>query len=39
MWKGVSSVIVGAGMLPVRLPRAQSNDVVVVKVRRTLSIS
>ena len=32
MWKGVSSVIVGAGMLCVLSRRAQSND--VVKVRR-----
>lgn len=35
MWKGVSSVIVGAGMLRVHYRRAQSND--VVKVRRTPS--
>ena len=32
MWKGVSSVIVGAGMLCVLLQEAQSND--VLKVRR-----
>lgn len=32
MWKGVSSVIVGAGMLCLLLRRAQSND--VVKARR-----
>lgn len=32
MWKGVSSVIVGAGMLCVLLRGAQSND--VMKVRR-----
>lgn len=32
MWKGVSSVIVGAGMLCALLQRSQSND--VLKVRR-----
>ena len=37
MWKGVSSVIVGAGMLYVLLRRAESND--VLKVRRMPSTS
>ena len=31
MWKGVSSVIVGAGMLCVLLRGAQSNDMVKVQ--------